>query len=484
MLLIYNEEDCRALKLLVDELLKIQYSADTLSGVDFADHHKRRTTEVSARVSSQFKEILKSAHSDYDGNKIHFRQKDTYPDFNRSATETGKIGAKGLHDKLASIRQKARRIVQVSQEIVCYKCGYEPLTQTEVLSKRFIVDLVPTKSGIKKTITEYDGFKSFCPNCKRTFAPLGIRKFSCNQLYGRGFGAWVVYQRVALRLPYESIIDSAFEQFGEDIVTSQAQHFLKNFAKYYTTTEKNIADGILKSPFIHVDETKANIRGFDWHVWVFTDGTRTIFKLTDTRETTVVQNFLAQYSGVLITDFYAGYDAVQCRQQRCWVHLIRDLNADLREHPFDKEYEAFVLEVRNLIVPIMEVVQEFGLKKRYLYSFMKQVDRFYARVIVDKQYKSDLVRTYQKRFVRYQDSLFTFLTQNGIPWNNNAAERAIRHFAIQRDISKGSFQATALRNYLVLLGIHQTCRFQDKSFFKFLFSEKTDIEAFKTRKRK
>ena len=71
----------------------------------------------------------------------------------------------------------------------------------------------------------------------------------------------------------------------------------------------------------------------------------------------------------------------------------------------------------------METVQRYGLKKRHLHKFMKQVNDFYTRVITDKQYKSDLVCTYQKRFVRYRDSLFTFLEQDDIPWNNNAAER-------------------------------------------------------------
>jgi hypothetical protein len=166
------------------------------------------------------------------------------------------------------------------------------------------------------------------------------------------------------------------------------------------------------------------------------------------------------------------------------VHLIRDLNDDLQENPFDKEYEAFVLEIRDLILPIMKVVQDRGLKKQYLYKFTQHVDDFYSRVIIDRQYKSDLVCTYQKRFIRYRDSLFTFLEQDGIPWNNNAAEAAIRHFAKQRDISRTPFQESILCNYLILLGIRQTCRFQGKSFFKFLFSEETDIEKFKARKRK
>jgi hypothetical protein len=166
------------------------------------------------------------------------------------------------------------------------------------------------------------------------------------------------------------------------------------------------------------------------------------------------------------------------------VHLIRDLNEDLQARPMDAEYESFILEVRNLIIPIMEAVQKYGLKRRHLAKFEEQVETFYKRVIADKKYKSDVVLTYQKRFVRYQKSLFTFLTEDGIPWHNNTAERAIRPFAIQRDVSKSPFNESATRDYLALLSIRQTCRFQGKSFFKFLFSGETDLDTFEARKRK
>jgi len=484
MLLIYNEEDCRALKLLVEELFKIQLSANTLAEVDFADRYKQQTTEASEKVVSQFKEILEFAHFDYDKKKIRFRQEDKNEESKRDKTEVRKLASKKALGKVAKIRRKVRKIERARQEKVCPECGYEPLTLTKTISRRFIVDLVLTENGIKKTVTEYNGVKAFCSKCKKTYAPSKIRKYPKNQVYGHGFGAWVVYQRVALRLPYESIVESAFEQFSETFSVPQPLKFLEQFAEYYTRTERQITESMLRSPFVHVDETKANIQGTNWYVWVFTDGKRVILKLTDTRETTIAQEFLAQYHGVLIADFYGGYDSVKCRQQRCWAHLIGDLNDDICEHPFDKEYEAFVLEVRNLILPIMEAVQKFGLKKRHLHKFMKRVNEFYARVIVDKQYKSDLVCTYQKRFIRYRDSLFTFLELDDIPWNNNAAERAIRPFAIQRDISKSPFHASVLRNYLVLLGIRQTCRFQDKSFFKFLFSEGTDLENFGVRTRR
>ena len=79
------------------------------------------------------------------------------------------------------------------------------------------------------------------------------------------------------------------------------------------------------------------------------------------------------------------------------------------------------------------------------------------------------VRTYQKRLQRYRQSLFTFLDYDGIPWNNNMAERAIRHLAVQRKIS-GTFFASVAPQYLLLLGLAQTCRFQGKSVLKFLLS--------------
>src|SRR3989442_2382982 len=108
---------------------------------------------------------------------------------------------------------------------------------------------------------------------------------------------------------------------------------------------------------MHADETLINIRGMNQYVWVFTDGNYVIFKLRETREASIAHEFLAYYHGTLISDFYAGYDAVNCRQQKCWVHLIRDMNSDLWIAPFDAEFEAFVIAVRNLIIPIMEGVQ-------------------------------------------------------------------------------------------------------------------------------
>ena len=208
-----------------------------------------------------------------------------------------------------------------------------------------------------------------------------------------------------------------------------------------------------------------------------------IFMLRRTRNAEFLHKFLENYDGVLVSDFYAGYDSVKCKQQKCWVHLIRDLNDDLWKAPFDDEFEYFVSEIKNLLVPIMETIQKYGLKKRHLNKHRKFVNLFYQRMIDNKRYKSELAVKYQKRFTRYRDSLFLFLTQDGIPWHNNTAERAIRHLARQKTTS-GYFGEKMMHYYLVLLGIRQACRFQEKSFFRFLYSGETDLDKFEVCKRK
>ena len=146
----------------------------------------------------------------------------------------------------------------------------------------------------------------------------------------------------------------------------------------------------------------------------------------------IAHEFLSNYTGVLISDFYPGYDSLKCRQQKYWSHLIRDINDDLWKEPFNEEFELFVLGIRDLILPIFQTILKYGSKKRHLNKFKKPIDQFYKKRIDHQAYKFEVTLKYQKRFQRYRDSLFIFLEEDNIPWNNNMAERALRHLAVQR----------------------------------------------------
>jgi len=476
MLVTYNEEDCQALRLLTEELSKLQTTADSQLHVDFADQPKKNATEIGDQIHKQFKQILKSAHAEYDRKRISIR-----PKSGTESIENKKPGAQKGHQGYRRIPpSKAGKVIRVASRRKCPKHKDEPLRSKE-MAKKTIIDLVFTKNGCRKTIIKYMGMKRYCQRCCKYYYPPGIEKLG-TQLYGRGFQAWTIYQRIVLRLPYRVSIQMMEDLFGERASEGSLINFIKNFSQYYASTENMLLQRILKSPFVHVDETRLNIRGTDHCVWVFTDGKHVIFKMTETREATIVHEVLKNFKGVLVSDFYGGYDSVQCEQQKCLVHLIRDLNEDLWNAPFDTEFESFVLEVKNLFVPILEAVGKYGSKKRHLNKFQKPVEQFYRKNIVGRDYKGETSIKYQKRFQRYKQSLFTFLEKDSIPWNNNMAERAIRHLAVQRKISGYFFESSA-HQYLVLLGIAQTCRFQGKSFLKFLMSGEKDVDTFKASRR-
>jgi predicted RecB family nuclease len=472
-LLRYNREDCDAVRLLVDRLDQIRRDAPSDPTIEFASRPKRHATEIGSDVHRQFERILKDASEERQGRSVRICAGDP-----RAESQPRKKGAPKGHQAFQRITPtKVTRIIRVRPKRKCPRGHGDLSVDNSIQAERTVIDLAFTKNGCRKTITRYTGMKSYCAKCQCHYSPPSLDS-KYRQHFGHALQAWTIYQRIILRLPYRIITQVMEHLFGVGLSKGTVVKFLQNQAEYYATTESAILDAIRKSEFIHVDETKINIQGVDHYVWVFTDGQRVIFRMTETREANLVREVLAGYQGVLVSDFYPGYDSMPCRQQKCLVHLIRDINDDLWKAPFDKELETFAVAVQALLVPILVEVDRYGLKAWHLRKFLKDVERFYYKHIIEGEYTSEPVRTFQKRFDRYRDSLFTFLTHDGIPWENNMAERAIRQLAVQRKIS-GSFFKRVAPQYLLLLAISQTCRFQGKSFLKFLLSKETDLDSFR-----
>jgi len=84
----------------------------------------------------------------------------------------------------------------------------------------------------------------------------------------------------------------------------------------------------------------------------------------------------------------------------------------------------------------------------------------------------------KERFEKNRDKLFTFLSYDGVPWNNNNAEHAIKAFAALREVIGGTSTKKGIEEYLVLLGVCQTCKYRGLDFLDFLRSGEKDIDAF------
>jgi hypothetical protein len=197
----------------------------------------------------------------------------------------------------------------------------------------------------------------------------------------------------------------------------------------------------------------------------------------------MVQNLLREFKGVLVSDFYAAYDSIECPQQKCLIHLLRDLNDDTLNNPFDEELKRIVGGFAELLRAIVQTVDRYGLKRHFLRKHLASVARFYKKLIAP-DYHSEAAIKCKQRFDKNHDKLFTFLRYDGVPWNNNNAEHAIKAFARLRTVMAGTSTEKGIEEYLTLLTVSETCEYQGRDFLDFLRSGEKDIDAFGDSKRR
>ena len=70
-----------------------------------------------------------------------------------------------------------------------------------------------------------------------------------------------------------------------------------------------------------------------------------------------------------------------------------------------------------------------------------------------------------KRLRREKGMLFTFLEEEGVDWNNNAAERALRSSVVIRKITYGNQSDEGARAHAVLMSVKETCALRKENFF-------------------
>ena len=83
---------------------------------------------------------------------------------------------------------------------------------------------------------------------------------------------------------------------------------------------------------------------------------------------------------MLVSDFYGGYDAMTCLQQKCLIHLMRDINEEILKHPFNQELTFIAERFGALLRAIVDTIDRYGLKKRHLYKHKRSAQQFFNEV--------------------------------------------------------------------------------------------------------
>jgi len=159
------------------------------------------------------------------------------------------------------------------------------------------------------------------------------------------------------------------------------------------------------------------------------------------------------------------------------------LNDELLKHPYDDGLKRLVGDFAGLVKPMVETVDRRGLKKHFLGKHRISVDRFYKH-LAGGFGTSEAARKLVDRLQKNRNKMFTFLDFDGVPWNNNNAEHAVKAFASLRRVIEGKTTEKGLRDFLILLSICETCKYKNVNFLDFLRSGSKNIDDFAISQRK
>ena len=472
-LLQYNQDDCRALKH-VFEFIDSLTSPDRTTAAHLQVSFKTTPTGDLTKdrphwdrfrpreyASQDLKKVAKCAYFDYQRERVYVR---THPHL--------KVLRKGRH----KLRQATLRInkVQVIVSQRCPQCQSKKINKLNQLSHQ-VVDLKFFNGGMKRWVTRIVSWRYECLKCNSVFNSEARSPHPAK--YGHGLMSWFVYGNVACGMNMLRVEKSLGDIFGFEVAWSQAYRSKAYFTDLYHSLYPEILRGILASPVIHIDETTVRLRKQAGYVWVVTSMDKAYYFYKPSREGSFLQEMFGDFTGVLVSDFFAAYDSLACEQQKCLVHLLRDIDDDLLKNPLDSEFKNMAQTFATLLRTIIETVDRFGLKSRHLHKHKRAATRFLDSV-ASTDFSSQLAMKYKKRFQKKSgEKMFTFLDHDGVPWNNTNAEHAIKRFAKYRRQADGCFTERSLQEYLVLASVFETCEFNNVNILKFLLSRETTLEG-------
>jgi hypothetical protein len=285
-----------------------------------------------------------------------------------------------------------------------------------------------------------------------------------------------MYQKFACRQTMWQAVDVVEELFSIRLPASQAYLFKQRVIPRYASLYDELMQHILKSPVLCIDEGDVTLRKTKGYVWVFTTHDVVWYLYKDTRWGEFLKELLAGFSGVLVSDFYNAYEGINCPQQKCLLHLLRDVNDDLKKNPYDEEFKSIASQFGVVLRRIIDTIDKYGLKWWYLHKHKREAEAFLSGVDA-RTFSSELALTYQKRLKKVASKLFTFLEYDCVPWNNNGAEHAVKSFMKFKRTSDGLFTESSLTEALVMLSILETCKLNGVKRLRFLLSGKTDLAS-------
>ena len=252
----------------------------------------------------------------------------------------------------------ARRRMEPTQRVVhvaesCPECG-TGLSGGWVQRTREVIELPVAPAEV----IEHVFVARTCPLCDERRMPqdpleglaMGRRRL------GPNLASLIVTLREEGRLPFRSIQWYLQTVHQLKLSVGAIVDLMHVAAQRAQPVVAEMLERIRASPVVHADETGWRQDGVNGYVWTFSTPTERYF-LRRGRGKAVVDEVLGEsdaqgdgmpFSGVLVSDFYAAYSHYPGLKQRCWAHLLRDIDDLKTLYPQDSGVSQWAAAVRQL----------------------------------------------------------------------------------------------------------------------------------------
>ncbi len=352
----------------------------------------------------------------------------------------------------ARVRMTPTQRVEHAVE-VCPDCGTH-LNGGWVQRTREVIEIpmVPVQ------VTEHVFVARVCPMCERRQVPkVALQGVVVGQQrLGINLVSLMVTLREEGRLPLRTIQWYLKTVHQLDLSVGGIVRAIHEVARQAQPAVAEVLDRIRASPMVQADETGWRQDGANGYVWTFSTPTERYF-LRRGRHKEVVDEVLDEsFGGVLVSDFYAAYNHYPGLKQRCWAHLLRDIHDLKALYPEDAGLAQWSQAVHGLYT-----VAKASVLPRAQLGHPVQLMLEKKLMALARPFLHDPLAVQAKlcrRMERFIKELFVFVSDPGVPPDNNAAERSLRHLVTSRKISGGTRSDQGTSSKMALASLFGTWR--------------------------
>ncbi len=344
-----------------------------------------------------------------------------------------------------------RRVTHAAES--CHECG-TALAGGWVHRRREVIEIPLSPAEV----VEHVFVARMCALCRKRRLPdsplrgqvVGRRRFGVNLM------SLIVTLREEGRLPVRAIQQYLQTVHQLKLSAGAIVEVIHGVARQARSSVAETLERVRASAVVHADETGWRQDGVNGYVWTFSTPTERYF-VRRGRNKEVVDEVLGEsFGGVLVSDFYTAYNHCPGLKQRCWAHLLRDVD-DLRaSYSQDAVLARWATAVRRLYRVAKAAASAAPASGPWRSVSPTQPELEERLLSLCRPFSNDRAAPQARlcrRMERHIKELFVFVSHPQVPSDNNPAERSLRHLVVSRKISGGTRSPNGTNSKMALASL-------------------------------